>query len=305
MTIFGVDVSHHQPVLNWAQMRREGIEYAIIKATEGSAFKDPDFGVHTAGASGAGMLVAAYHYVKSNATAAAQVANIIEVVPRDMPIMLDIERNSGGADLARDLYNRLTAAGYHVPMTYLPRWYWVEIGAPSLVGLPPLWSSRYPDTVAGTVAGEYADVPATYWNGYGGLPVAMLQFTSSARAGGYQPLDANAFPGTREQLVALWGGQENDMQLTDNIINPATGQPALDTNGKPYTVSQVLYYASITMWQQLEKLDTLLARPVADLDEDLLAEKLAEQGITGATPAQVKDAVKAALREGTAAPETP
>lgn len=217
MVTFGLDISHHQDLrLDLAQCRREGIEFVFIKATEGATFVDSAFGANLAEARAAGQLVAAYHYVRASVAASDQVAWISRHVPLDVPVIPDVEANSGGIALTREVVNRLRGAGYTVPLLYLPRWYWQQIGSPSLAGLPPLWSSRYPDNVQGTIADEWADVPATYWNGYGGLDVSVLQFTSSARIAGHAPLDANAYRGTRAQLAALMGGEEDDMAaLTD------------------------------------------------------------------------------------------
>jgi len=181
-------------------------------------------GANLAEARAAGLLVAAYHYVRSNASAAAQVANVQRAVPRDVPVIPDVEANSGGIALTRDVVDRLRAAGYVVPLSYVPRWYWNQIGRPSLAGLPPLWSSRYPDNVVGSIADEWADVPATYWNGYGGLDVAVLQFTSSARIAGHQPLDANAFRGTRAEFAVLLGSQEEN-PVKNLILGQETGSP--------------------------------------------------------------------------------
>jgi GH25 family lysozyme M1 (1,4-beta-N-acetylmuramidase) len=203
---FGLDISHHQDLgLDLAQCRRDGVEFVFIKSSEGGSFVDSDFAANLAEARAAGLLVAAYHYVRSDASAAAQVANVQRVVPRDVPVIPDVEANSGGVALVREFVDRLRAAGYTVPLTYLPRWYWQQLGSPSLAGLPPLWSSRYPNNVVGTLQEEWADVPAGYWAGYGGLDVAVLQFTSSVRIAGHQPIDANAFRGTRDQLAALLG----------------------------------------------------------------------------------------------------
>lgn len=211
MVTFGLDISHHQDIrLDLAQCRREGIEFVFLKATEGAGFVDSEFAANLAEARAAGLLVGAYHYVRSNASAAAQVANVQRVVPRDVPVIPDVEANSGGIGLVHDIVNRLRAAGYSVPLSYIPRWYWQQLGSPSLAGLPPLWSSRYPDNIVGSIADEWADVPAHYWNGYGGLQVAILQFTSSVRIAGHQPLDANAFRGTRDQLAALLGSEEDE-----------------------------------------------------------------------------------------------
>jgi hypothetical protein len=259
---FGLDVSHHQPILDWSRAKREGIEFAFLKATEGSTFKDSDFQTNLNAVRSAGIIPAAYHYVRSNASVASQVANVVSMVPKDVPVILDVETNSGGIQMVRDLTTALKAAGYKVPLLYLPRWYWQQIGSPSLVGLPPLWSSRYPDYVVRSLSDAYAKAPASYWNSYGGLGVSVLQFTSSANVAGHSPLDANAYLGTRNQLLALLYGTnvEDDMEQSELIYDPATGKPALDTNGKTYTVGQVLYYDNLNGWSIREQLEQLEAK---------------------------------------------
>lgn len=206
MPLFGLDISHHQDrSLDLVECRREGCEFVIIKAGEGTACIDPDFAANLAEARAAGMLVAAYWYQRAGASAAAHVAAITAVVPWDVPVCLDVEQGSGGVELTRGIVAGLRAAGYRVPLLYLPRWYWQQIGSPDLSGLPPLWSSRYPNTTTGALAAKWQQVPASYWTGYGGLDVALLQFTSSAAVAGYAPLDADAFRGTRGELAALLG----------------------------------------------------------------------------------------------------
>lgn len=225
MVTFGLDISHHQDLsLDLKQCKRDGIEFVFIKSTEGSGYADPEFAVNLARARAAGQLVAAYHYVRGDASVAAQVSNISRVVPRDVPIIMDVEANSGGIATTRDLIGVLRSIHYRSPLLYLPKWYWQQIGQPSLAGLPPLWSSRYPDNTIGLLADEWSRVPATYWTGYGGLDVAVLQFTSSARIAGHAPLDANAYRGTRVQLDALLNGTpvapdvaENTTEVDDDM----------------------------------------------------------------------------------------
>jgi glycosyl hydrolase family 25 len=216
MVTFGLDISHHQDIkLDLAQCRREGVEFVFIKATEGSGFVDSDFKPNLAEARAAGQLVAAYHYVKDNATSTAQVQNVLRTVPKDVPVIPDVEANSGGIQLTRDFVSALRSAGYSVPLLYLPRWYWQQIGSPDLRGLPSLWSSRYPDKTQRSLEAGLAAVPASYWNGYGNLDVAVLQFTSTAKVAGYAPLDANAFRGTRDQLAELLGGEDMTFEQSD------------------------------------------------------------------------------------------
>lgn len=288
---FAIDISHHQDKnLSLAATRRDGCELAILKAGEGSTFVDPDFVANLAEARAAGQLVAAYWYQRSNATAAQHVAKIRSVVPLDVPVIPDVEENSGGVALTRDLVGQLRAAGYRVPLLYLPLWYWRDnLGSPSLAGLPPLWSSRYPNNRVGLLATEWAEVPASYWSGYGGLDVALLQFTSSAHIAGYQPLDASAYRGTRTELAALLGGQaqEDDMQLTDTLPwwNDDSGKP------RQATVAQSLASA-VGHAEYIEKQLASLSASVNGLSAALAASTKNPDISLDAVKQIVTDAVK-------------
>lgn len=192
MGLFGVDVSNHQTSFNFA-----GWDFAFLKAAEGSGFKDRMFHTHLANARKAGCIVAAYHYQRQD-DAASQVANIESMVPKDIPVIIDVEDGSGSPDLTRHIIAGLRERGFKVGPLYLPRWYWDKIGRPSLHGLPALWASWYPDYVARPKEQGIAKVPLSAWNPYGGNQVAVMQFTST-------PFDQNWFPGNHDQLRALLG----------------------------------------------------------------------------------------------------
>jgi GH25 family lysozyme M1 (1,4-beta-N-acetylmuramidase) len=266
--LFGVDVSDFQGDVDAARMRADGVEFAIIKATEGSSWKGQHFAGNLQRARAAGQLVAAYHYVRGDMLAADQVTNIASVVPKDVPVILDVEANSGDVSMARAILADLNARGYRTPLLYLPRWYWQQIGSPDLAGLPPLWSSHYPDNVVGSLAGKWAQIPDSYWAGYGGLNVAVLQFTSSASVGGRSPIDANAFRGTRAELAALLQGGNTDMSMTD-IIKVTNGSDSLGET----TVGQALGAIAYELTKRIptratinvdpKNVDTLLGRATA------------------------------------------
>lgn len=222
MPLYGVDISHHQGSFPVEKLRGEGFSFAIFKATEGSTFVDSRFAANLAAARKSGIHFAAYHYQRAGVSASAQVANIKRVVPRDCPVIPDVEANSGNVSLTREIVKQLKASGYRVPLLYLPRWYWDgHIGRPSLSGLPPLWSSRYVNAT-GYASKIYESVPSSYWDGYGGLQVAVLQYSSSATVAGRTPIDVNAYRGTRAQLAALLTGttppkEDDDMPSAQEI----------------------------------------------------------------------------------------
>lgn len=184
MSIEGVDVSNHQATFDF-----RGWQFAIIKSSEGNGFRDFRFTQHLNAARAAGLLVAAYHYQR-DVSARSQFDLIRSVVPTSIPVVIDVEEGSGSLNITRELISLLRGAGYSVPLLYLPRWYWRNIGSPSLAGLPPLWGSDY--------RGGQAD-----WSNYGGLSVALRQYTST-------PHDKNWYAGTKEEFAALLGGTEQE-----------------------------------------------------------------------------------------------
>lgn len=206
MTTYGYDISRYQGHFDHARALSEGFDFAILKATEGATYRDPLFTTNLANARAAGLLTAAYHYQRQGTAVADRIRNIAGIVPRDCPVIIDIEEGGGHTEQTRETIAALHQAGYASPLLYLPRWYWQQIGSPNLSGLPPLWSSRYPDTQGGAASVIYQRVPDSYWSGYGGASVAVLQFTSSATVAGATPVDCNAYGGTRDQLAALLGG---------------------------------------------------------------------------------------------------
>ena len=63
-SIKGIDVSHHQNNVEWEKVKKSGISFAFIKATEGAWFKDSKFNTNINQAKKNGIYVGAYHYYK-------------------------------------------------------------------------------------------------------------------------------------------------------------------------------------------------------------------------------------------------
>lgn len=60
----GIDVSNHQGHIDWASVAASGIEFAIIKASEGTWYRDPYFPANWAGAKDHGIRRGAYHFMR-------------------------------------------------------------------------------------------------------------------------------------------------------------------------------------------------------------------------------------------------
>ena len=91
----GVDVSHHQGEIDWARVRRERIEFAYLKATEGTGFTDPRFQASARAARSAGLRVGGYHYFSLCSPSAPQAEHFARVLgstpARSMPPAIDLE----------------------------------------------------------------------------------------------------------------------------------------------------------------------------------------------------------------------
>jgi hypothetical protein len=243
--LFGIDAANYQAGIDMPRVAREGFDFAFCKVAQGRSYRSPSWPAMRDGARAAGLILAGYHYVDTSA-AAAQAANCLaHLSDASIPVALDIEANSGGIDQWRACYDAFRAAGMRIALSYIPRWYWQQMGSPSLAGLPPLWSSRYPSSATATASQLYQNVTDKQWTGYGGLDVAVLQFASTAIVAGRQPIDVNAFLGTRDELASLLSGEappeeglfvhlteaeEREILVGMRKLKPGIAYPARSTN---------------------------------------------------------------------------
>jgi lysozyme len=77
----GVDVSHYQGEIDWLALRKSGVRFAYIKATEGASLRDPRFAENWQRSHDAGIARGAYHYFLLCKSGAEQAANFIATIP--------------------------------------------------------------------------------------------------------------------------------------------------------------------------------------------------------------------------------
>ncbi len=94
----GMDVSSHQGVVDWTKAAASGAKFAYVKASEGTAYRNPYFQAQYSGAASAGMLHGAYHFALPNASSGAAQANYFlqsgaAWTPdgKTLPALLDLE----------------------------------------------------------------------------------------------------------------------------------------------------------------------------------------------------------------------
>ena len=90
----GVDVSSYQGDIDWAVLSAQGVDFAFIKATEGSGMVDPCFAYNFSEAQQCGIAVGAYHFFSFDSAGRTQAENYIEAVEPFagmLPPVIDLE----------------------------------------------------------------------------------------------------------------------------------------------------------------------------------------------------------------------
>jgi lysozyme len=90
----GLDVSHHQGVIDWAAVPKERVKFVYIKATEGGDHKDKKFIDNWNGARAQGFKAGAYHFFtlcKPGLEQAKNFESVVSFAHDDLPPVIDLE----------------------------------------------------------------------------------------------------------------------------------------------------------------------------------------------------------------------
>lgn len=190
---FGVDVSEHQDGLSLVRAAQEGIEFAIIRTTDGT-YRDRVFSSHLDDARRAGLGIEAYHFLRSPSEGTSvreQVEAALEVLgDARVPLWLDCETPAGlTLDDVSTAHTLFTGAGVEVAGIYTyPRWWrWRMLGADTRP-FGKLWLASYGADPEGAPAEIF---PGGWPRGVGKQVPAMWQFSSRGRVAGFR-VDVNA-----------------------------------------------------------------------------------------------------------------
>jgi GH25 family lysozyme M1 (1,4-beta-N-acetylmuramidase) len=212
----GIDVSHWQGRIDWRKVATDGVDFAIIKATDGAANVDPWYVRNRDRARRVGILVTAYHFarpgitgrgtrderIRRNARIQARFfVRTADLGGSDLIPALDLER-SGGLP-TRELriwtmaFLRTTEAAIGArPMVYSTASFWrTFLGDTAKVaraGFDIFWVAHW-DT-------RRPDVPGREWLGRGWT---FWQWTACGRVTGVDDcVDRNVYAST-QRLVSL------------------------------------------------------------------------------------------------------
>ncbi|MEU2612741.1 GH25 family lysozyme [Micromonospora sp. NPDC007271] len=210
-TVAGIDVSNWQGSINWTSVRNSGIEFAFIKATEGTSYKDPSFNTNYPNAYYAGVIRGAYHFARPNLSGGAAQADFLannggawSADSRTLPAALDLEANpysggycyglttSGMRTWISDFLNRYKARTSRYAVIYTTTSWWNQCTG-SWTGPwanHPLWIARWASSPGTLPAG------ASVWS--------FWQYTSTGSVSGISGnVDRNYWNGDRTRLIAL------------------------------------------------------------------------------------------------------
>jgi GH25 family lysozyme M1 (1,4-beta-N-acetylmuramidase) len=131
----GIDVSHWQGTINWTQVAGSGVRFAIMKATEGQTFNDPNYGTYRANANAAGVYIGAYHFARPDSTTndatieADHFSGVAAPRSGDIVPVLDLEDSGGLSSSSLKTWvqtwlDRVTANVGANPMIYTSPSFW-------------------------------------------------------------------------------------------------------------------------------------------------------------------------------------
>ena len=195
----GIDVSHHQGVIDWPKVATSGIAFAYIKATEGGDFSDRRFRQNWRGAAAAGLRRGAYHFFTFCRPGLEQAAHFIRTVPADpdmLPPAVDLEfggncrASASRLNLDRELPAFLDAVEAHYgrrALLYATReFYQAHMAGKKIAN--PLWLRSI------LFEPDYNRHPWTLW-----------QYHNRGRIAGVQgPVDYNVFAGSIRDFDRPW-----------------------------------------------------------------------------------------------------
>ncbi len=141
-----IDLYHGDKVsVDFSSVKSTGIDAVILKATQGTGFKDPAFAPRRANARAAGLLVGAYHFFDAKSPIE-QMAHFLSVVGDNDDILLVVdfeayERSQPTASQAAAAVMMIKCMTGRLPVLYTGRY--VLSSPNSVLSQCPLWLAEY------------------------------------------------------------------------------------------------------------------------------------------------------------------
>ncbi len=217
----GIDVSHWQREIDWSEVKRSGVKFVFIKATEfpdkrTSIFIDGEMRKNIAGASANGILWSAYHFFRTHIDPVIQAKVFCETVGDfySLPPVLDLEAaGSKGERLnykVRQFLDEAERITNKRPIIYSSGGFWRSYLSNEKRSHTD-WARAYPLWIA-----QYTNLwptPLYPWAGW-----EFWQYTDKGKIPGViTHVDLNWFNGSFEELERKFVAGDNSYQ---NTIEP-------------------------------------------------------------------------------------
>ena len=257
--IAGLDVSHHNGIIDWEQVKKTGREFVFMKATQDTSFVDPLFPTNYGRAKAAGLAVGAYHFFDYTLDGKAQADHFLDRVERAgaidgaLPPVVDVEcwapigssTHVAAAARLRDFIERVYERTARLPIIYTSVHMWREVvGNSEGFSRSPLWAACWGCGLPPSIAPGWGDW--AFWQ------------TGVDQVPGIGRLDGNFFNGSQRDLNRL---KLKPLRLDNG--RPATGDTRVNISlgGRDATqVRSSLDGENWTPWRAAG------GRPIADLD---------------------------------------
>jgi len=220
MTVTGIDISHWQGAIDWAQVNANpDIGFVIMKATEGRAFVDDQFERNWKNCT---KPKAAYHFWRYADDPNAQAVHfdaVVRAIAGNVKVRPVFDYEDKNAPKLGNIYSNIKE--FHdraqslfdgrTPLVYTAGWWWDPWIGKDLFGSNPLWVAHYTTAPGPTLpkTGGW-----TEWR--------IWQYTSSGRAAGIDGnVDTNRFNGTQADANAFF-------YFADAPVPPPPPPPAGD-----------------------------------------------------------------------------
>lgn len=238
----GIDISHWQSTFN----NFDGIDFAIIKATEGVGYVDPACDILYQRAKNAGKLLGVYHYARPDTgnSAIAEADWFIDNIKgylNEAILVLDWEEgdlgNTRWAKAFLDRVKERTGIKALIYMSASPMnsYDWSSVANADY----GLWVANYGTNNGQPQENVFNNYPVKYWKFY-----AIWQYTSCGRTGGYNgDVDMDLFNGDKEAWRKYANAsntpsepvkpkKKSNEEIADEIINDKNNQKwgTTDTN---------------------------------------------------------------------------
>lgn len=204
--VLGIDVSHHEPAVDWPKAKAAGVLWMYTKASEGAHFIDPSIKEHVTSASKAGVYTGAYHFYRADIDGTKQANLFLDVVKNikvDLPYILDWESASPMGESrevqiagAQHFLDTVEKASGKIPMIYGGEAFIRDLRLPSSFNRYPLIVAHYGTPI------EKVKCPPPWSKMWG------WQYAEDAKIAGMaagHSVDANLFLGTLDELKKFIG----------------------------------------------------------------------------------------------------